>query len=91
MYQQPSHFLSLLESSGIIGVVNSFRCTPTLYGVYKLVAVPSLALALPRCTASELVPSVGPQPALAVCINDAANGSYVPSQRVTTQRTVAVL
>ena len=58
---QPSHFLSLLESSGIIDVVNSFRCTSTSYDVYKLVAVPNLALALPHHMTSELVPSVGPK------------------------------
>ena len=57
MYQQPSHFLSLLESSGIRDVVNSFRCTLTSYHVYKLVAFPSLAVALPHHTTSELVPS----------------------------------
>ena len=55
------HFLSLLESSGIIDVLNSFRCTPTSYDVYKLVAVPSLALALPGHMTSELVPSMGPK------------------------------
>ena len=71
--QQPSHFPSLLESSGIIDVVYSFRCIPTSYDVYKLVAVPSLALSLSGLIAQpvSLVP-VGP--ALAKCF-DTANGS----------------
>ena len=47
-------------ASGITDVVNSLRCTPTSYNVYKLVAVSSLVLALPRHATSELVPSVGP-------------------------------
>ena len=50
---EPSHFLSLLESGGIIDVVKNLRCTPTVYNVYKLVVVPSLALVLPRHTTSE--------------------------------------
>ena len=39
----------------MIDVVNSFRCTPTSYDVYKLVIVPSLALALPCHTTSEVM------------------------------------
>ena len=46
--------------------INSFRCTPTSYDIYKLVAVPSLALILPRHTISELVPNVSPQQPLVV-------------------------
>ena len=41
---------------GIIDVVNSFQSIPTLYNVYELVSVPSLALAqaLPRHMTGQL-------------------------------------
>ena len=76
MYQQPNHFLSLLESSGVIDVVNSFRYTPSSYDVYKLVAVLSVAQALPRHMTSELVPNVGPK--LSAC-NDTTNSGCAVS------------
>jgi len=48
MYPNSQDFCSLFQSSGIIDVVYSFQCTPTSHDIYKLVPVPSLALALPR-------------------------------------------